>query len=125
MACARKMASPLCYIGIWASRCCLCLNSRVFERCHRATSATSTQQLPSSERNSHPSFSSLNQVRFKHVDTGSYLFSHDAKYGNPIAGQFEVAAVPNKNKNTEWVAAEGVYMPKFSEKDSEDDKEEL
>lgn len=27
------------------------------------------------------------QVRFKHVDTNAYLYSHDAKYGNPIAGQ--------------------------------------
>lgn len=68
----------------------------------------------------------LMQVRFKHVDTGSYLFSHDAKFGNPIAGQFEVAGAPHKSKNTEWVAAEGVYMPRPSGKGtSEDDKEEL
>ncbi|KXZ49241.1 hypothetical protein GPECTOR_22g833 [Gonium pectorale] len=52
------------------------------------------------------------KVRFKHVDTGSYLFSHDVKYGQPIAGQFEVAATGAKSKNTEWLAAEGVYMPK-------------
>ncbi|EFJ49609.1 hypothetical protein VOLCADRAFT_80513 [Volvox carteri f. nagariensis] len=66
------------------------------------------------------------KVRFKHVDTGVYLFSHDAKYGNPIAGQFEVAGIPQKNKNTEWMAAEGVYMPKSSEKGAgDDDKEEL
>ncbi|GIL75263.1 hypothetical protein Vretifemale_5068 [Volvox reticuliferus] len=66
------------------------------------------------------------KVRFKHVDTGAYLFSHDAKYGNPISGQFEVAGVAHKSKNTEWVAAEGVYMPRYSEKGSaDDDKEEL
>ncbi|PNW73764.1 hypothetical protein CHLRE_13g571750v5 [Chlamydomonas reinhardtii] len=66
------------------------------------------------------------KVRFKHVDTNAYLYSHDAKYGNPIAGQFEVCAMASKNKNAEWVAAEGVYLPQpKKEGDADDDKEEL
>ncbi|GFH09973.1 uncharacterized protein HaLaN_05208, partial [Haematococcus lacustris] len=33
------------------------------------------------------------------------------RFGNPIAGQHEVCGVTRKDKQTEWQAAEGVYMP--------------
>ena len=64
------------------------------------------------------------QTRFKHVDTGFFLYSHDARFGNPIAGQFEVCAFGQKNKNGEWQAAEGVYLPRPKSEDGED-KDEL
>mmetsp|Transcript_40117 Transcript_40117/g.89039 ORF Transcript_40117/g.89039 Transcript_40117/m.89039 type:complete len:226 (+) Transcript_40117:135-812(+) len=59
------------------------------------------------------------KVRLKHRDTGAYLYSHEqAKFGHPIAGQQEVCATERKDKNTEWQAAEGVYLPVPSKKDS-------
>lgn len=64
------------------------------------------------------------KVRIKHLDTSKYLYSHDAKFGNPIAGQFEVCAVPQKGKGSEWQAAEGVYLPRPKADDAED-KDEL
>lgn len=52
------------------------------------------------------------QVRFKHRDTGGYLYSHEMRFGNPIAGQNEVCGiVDRRDKNSEWMAAEGVYLP--------------
>ncbi|KAJ9507700.1 hypothetical protein QJQ45_019127 [Haematococcus lacustris] len=51
------------------------------------------------------------KVMLKHQDTGGYLFSHPQRFGNPIAGQHEVCGVTRKDKQTEWQAAEGVYMP--------------
>ena len=51
------------------------------------------------------------QVRIKHVDTGAYLYSDEHAFGQPIAGQHEVCAKNSKDKNSEWQAAEGVYMP--------------
>lgn len=51
------------------------------------------------------------QVRLKHRDTGAYLYSHVAKFGQPISGQQEACAWKEKDKNTEWQAAEGVYIP--------------
>lgn len=64
------------------------------------------------------------KARLKHVDTSKYLYSHDAKFGNPIAGQFEICCVGQKNKNSEWQAAEGVYLPR-PKADEADDKDEL
>jgi hypothetical protein len=64
------------------------------------------------------------QARLKHVDTGFFLYSHDARFGNPIAGQFEVCAFKQKNANAVWQAAEGVYLPQPQSEDG-DDKEEL
>lgn len=61
------------------------------------------------------------KVRLKHVDTGKYLYSHDVKFGNPIAGQQEIVAMDKKDKNAEWHAAEGVYYPQ----PSDDKKDEL
>ncbi|KAG2495064.1 hypothetical protein HYH03_006675 [Edaphochlamys debaryana] len=63
------------------------------------------------------------KARFKHVDTNMYLHSHDAKYGNPIAGQFEVCCMNSKGKGAEWQAAEGVYLPQPGNGDKDDDKE--
>jgi hypothetical protein len=48
----------------------------------------------------------------KHRDTGGYLYSHEMRFGNPIAGQNEVCGiVDRRDKNSEWMAAEGVYLP--------------
>ncbi len=52
------------------------------------------------------------QIRFKHVDTGVYLVSHDAKFGNPIGGQQEICGLPRKVREADWMAAEGVYYPR-------------
>ncbi len=50
-------------------------------------------------------------MRFKHVDTGTYLHSHEYRFGNPIPGQLEVCGIGRKDRNAEWQAAEGVYFP--------------
>jgi len=58
------------------------------------------------------------KVRLRHVDTGAYLYSHDHKYGNPIAGQQEVCAAKRKDRNAEWTAVEGVYLsPRAAEEE--------
>eukprot|EP00271_Cylindrocystis_brebissonii_P006550 TRINITY_DN19323_c0_g1_i1.p1 TRINITY_DN19323_c0_g1~~TRINITY_DN19323_c0_g1_i1.p1 ORF type:complete len:214 (+),score=21.70 TRINITY_DN19323_c0_g1_i1:379-1020(+) len=51
------------------------------------------------------------KVRLQHVDTNSYLHSHDKKYNRPIAGQYEVCALSRKSPDNIWVATEGVYFP--------------
>lgn len=51
------------------------------------------------------------QVRLRHVDTQAYLSAHDLRFGNPIAGQYEVYCGQYKGKAAEWQAAEGVYLP--------------
>jgi hypothetical protein len=35
-----------------------------------------------------------------------------AKFGQPIFGQQEVCGISHKNSDTEWFAAEGVYLPR-------------
>ncbi|GMH32212.1 hypothetical protein BSKO_00046 [Bryopsis sp. KO-2023] len=50
------------------------------------------------------------KVRFKHVDTGAFLLSHNRKYSNPIHGQQEVCAKKDKGKGSLWTAAEGIYF---------------
>jgi hypothetical protein len=53
------------------------------------------------------------QVRIKHKDTNTYLSSNkDLMFGQPIHGHLEVCGVPSKGKDTEWFAAEGVYLPR-------------
>jgi hypothetical protein len=72
-------------------------------------------------------------VRLKHLDTSAYLASFkEARFGHPIAGQQEVSGVKSKTKETEWYAAEGVYLPKRSKKKAgassssdKDEKDEL
>jgi len=65
-----------------------------------------------------PSSSSSSQwlrgekVRIQHADTGLYLSSTaNAKYGNPIAGQLEIAARPptGNQQDIEWQTEEGFY----------------
>lgn len=63
------------------------------------------------------------KIMLHHYDTRRYLASFDyAKFGQPISGHQEVCAVDAKDKNCEWQAAEGVYMPVPG---SEDDHDEL
>jgi hypothetical protein len=51
------------------------------------------------------------------VDTGGYLHSlRQAAFGHPIAGQHEVCAVKSRNRDSEWFAAEGVYLPRADRK---------
>lgn len=53
------------------------------------------------------------QVLLRHVDTGVYLHSmRHAAFGHPIAGQHEVCGVKAKSGDSEWSAAEGVYLPR-------------
>jgi hypothetical protein len=52
-------------------------------------------------------------VRLKHKDTGMLLSSSkDLRFGQPIHGQQEVCGVASKGKDTDWFAAEGVYLPR-------------
>jgi len=51
------------------------------------------------------------RVKLLHVDTSTYLGSHDKKFSRPIAGQQEVYAKKTKDGNTNWAATEGVYYP--------------
>jgi len=50
-------------------------------------------------------------VEFQHVETGQFLHSHNVQFKNPIPGQQEVSAVPNRNSNTKWTTEEGIYFP--------------
>lgn len=60
------------------------------------------------------------QIKLKHRDTGMYLMTNEhAKFGQPIAGQQEVACIQRADKNCEWVTAEGVYFPKTEEEGAE------
>ena len=38
------------------------------------------------------------------------------KFGHPIEGHLEVCGVPSSNKDTDWYAAEGVYLPRTDTK---------
>lgn len=56
------------------------------------------------------------KVRFRHVDTGAYLQTHNMKYGRPIAGHQEVMGVASASgSNSVWMSAEGVYFPSDEE----------
>ena len=55
------------------------------------------------------------------MDTAGYLHSlRQATFGHPIAGQHEVCAVRSKNRDSEWYAAEGVYLPRADKKPKPD-----
>ncbi|KAG5147639.1 hypothetical protein JHK82_014520 [Glycine max] len=53
------------------------------------------------------------KIRLQHIDTGGYLHSHDKKYSRIAGGQQEVCGVREKRADNVWLAAEGVYLPKF------------
>ncbi len=59
-----------------------------------------------------PACCRLSQIRFKHADSGVYLVSNDAQFGNPIGGQHEVCGLARKVREADWMAAEGVYYPR-------------
>jgi hypothetical protein len=65
------------------------------------------------------------QIRFKHTDTGVYMISHDAKFGQPIGGQQEICGIARKIREADWLAAEGVYYPRSDLADKEKQHEEL
>lgn len=65
------------------------------------------------------------KVRIRHVDTAFVLYSHDVKFGQPISGQQEVCCTDKKDKNSEWVAAEGVFMPSNQPAGTKGDEAEL
>jgi hypothetical protein len=54
----------------------------------------------------------------KHKDTGGFLSSNkNLQFGQPIVGHQEVSAVASSSsKDTEWYAAEGVYLPRTDTK---------
>lgn len=61
----------------------------------------------------------LLQIRMKHKDTGMFMSSNSqAKFGQPINGQQEVCGISGKGRDTEWYAAEGVYLPRSDKKAS-------
>ncbi|XP_037924500.1 stromal cell-derived factor 2 [Hermetia illucens] len=54
-------------------------------------------------------------VKFRHVDTGSYLGVSGRTFGRPINGQMEVVGFTNPQHGSTWKAAEGLFiMPKES-----------
>lgn len=56
------------------------------------------------------------QVTLQHAGTKGFLHSYKhAAFGHPISGQREVCAVARGAKESEWFAAEGVYMPRADE----------
>lgn len=70
------------------------------------------------------------QIKLKHKDTNMFLSSNkDLKFGQPIHGHLEVCGVPKSNKDTDWYAAEGVYLPRTDTKKGKakgkGDKDEL
>jgi len=76
----------------------------------------------------HSDYMTFLQIRLKHRDTNAYLASSEgAKFGHPIGGQQEVCAVRNKDKNSQWQTAEGIFMPtiegldNLSNQDSQDE----
>lgn len=57
----------------------------------------------------------------KHKDTNMHLSSNkDLQFGQPIQGHQEVSGVVSTGKDTEWYAAEGVYLPRTDAKKSKD-----
>lgn len=56
-------------------------------------------------------------MTLRHVDTGNYLHSlRHATFGHPISGQHEVCAIKTKNLDSQWFAAEGIYLPRADKK---------
>jgi len=52
------------------------------------------------------------KVVLQHVETKGFLHSlKQAVFGHPIHGQREVCAVKKQGPESQWYAAEGVYMP--------------
>ncbi|CAG8662602.1 4676_t:CDS:2 [Acaulospora colombiana] len=59
------------------------------------------------------------KIKLLHVDTSLYLSSNkEMVYNNPINGQIEVAASSRNDKNTEWIAQEGMYFADKNTKSS-------
>lgn len=68
------------------------------------------------------------QIRLKHKDTGMLMSSNaNHRFGQPIHGHQEVCGINSRGKDTEWFAAEGVYLPRSDRKakDSKAAKDEL
>ena len=62
------------------------------------------------------------KVRFRHVDTGAYLCTHNVKFGRPIAGHQEVMGTSSAGgSNSVWMSAEGVYFPSDAENVGKED----
>lgn len=52
-------------------------------------------------------------VQLKHRDTRKFLGVSGNQYGRPIAGQKEVVGLDSgSSSNTQWKAAEGIYVRK-------------
>ncbi|KAF0771916.1 stromal cell-derived factor 2 [Aphis craccivora] len=61
-------------------------------------------------------------IRLKHVDTGSYLMASSLSYGRPINGQKEIAAVKNPGPfSTHWRVKEGIFIHKDEPNDFHSD----
>jgi dolichyl-phosphate-mannose--protein O-mannosyl transferase len=49
-------------------------------------------------------------VKFKHVDTGTYLAISGRSFGRPINGQMEVVSLNSPHSGSDWQAAEGLFI---------------
>lgn len=57
------------------------------------------------------------QIRLKHKDTGMFMSSNaNHRFGQPIHGHQEVCGISGRGRDTEWFAAEGVYLPRSDKK---------
>jgi dolichyl-phosphate-mannose--protein O-mannosyl transferase len=49
-------------------------------------------------------------VKFKHVDTDTYLAISGRSFGRPINGQMEVVSLNSPYSGSDWRAAEGLFI---------------
>lgn len=55
-------------------------------------------------------------VRFKHVVTGQYLFSHRKTFNNgPVNGMNEITGSPRADDRTLWSVDEGIFHPRTAQ----------
>ncbi|KAF8563789.1 hypothetical protein P879_07409 [Paragonimus westermani] len=50
------------------------------------------------------------RIQLKHISTEGYLHLPGQRYNRPIAGHFEVCAIPKSHSATYWTATEGIFI---------------
>jgi dolichyl-phosphate-mannose--protein O-mannosyl transferase len=50
------------------------------------------------------------EVKFKHIDTNTFLAISGRSFGRPINGQMEVVSLPTAHSGSNWQAAEGLFI---------------
>lgn len=65
------------------------------------------------------------QVKFKHIDTGTWLSLSGNTYGRPIFGQLEVICATSADSTSSWKTAEGVYVQPTKKSETSSGHDEL